>query len=247
VTRIHRKKITTSALVVVALAGLAWAFMDYRSWLSLGPGGVPYNLAGWAQVTWFRLWKHDPLDTTLFDRNIGQPGDVRGLGELLARAGPRPHIDPHPIPHRQRDQHGDEPARQELKQVFDDKVKGDALLLTYRTSQFERRNEAVSLREPDKGNAATNARGEIAHIHPSDGSMHMTLSPSDAKKVIEAGWGELHALAGQNGRLPATYMMIYSPRNREEIAVAAQILEAAVTYAAGRPVKAPSLADPTAP
>jgi hypothetical protein len=63
--------------------------------------------------------------------------------------------------------------------------------------------------------------------------MHMTLSPSDAKKVIEAGWGELHSLADDNGRLPATYTMIYSPRSKEEVEVAEQILEAAVKYAAG--------------
>lgn len=45
-----RKKITGLVLlVVVALAG--WVWLDYRSWLALGPGGVPYNLAGWAQVT----------------------------------------------------------------------------------------------------------------------------------------------------------------------------------------------------
>ena len=38
---------------------------------------------------------------------------------------------------------------------------------------------------------------EIGHMHPTDGSMHMILSPSDAKVVIESGWGELHGLAGQ--------------------------------------------------
>ena len=89
------------------------------------------------------------------------------------------------------------------------------------------------MREPGKGNTRTRAQGEIAHIHPSDGSMHMTLSPSDAKTVIEAGWGELHPLAGLNEGLPATYIMIYSPRSTEENAVIERILKAAVEYAAG--------------
>ena len=63
-TRSNRRKRTAAALVAVALAGGAWVIIDYRSWLALGPGGVPYNLAGWAQVTWLRLWKQDPLDSS---------------------------------------------------------------------------------------------------------------------------------------------------------------------------------------
>ena len=60
--------------------------------------------------------------------------------------------------------------------------------------------------------------------------MHMILSPSDTKEVIQKGWGELHGLAGQ-GRAAKTYLMIYSPRTKEELDVARKILEAAVKYA----------------
>jgi hypothetical protein len=228
-----RKKVMIPALLIVVFGVGIWVWMDYRSWLALGPGGVPYNLDGWAQVTWMRLWKHDPLDTSIFEKNIGKEWDVRGLGELPKRGGDRPHIDPHPIPHRQKDQFGDEQMRQELRQIFDREIADNGQLLIYEKSHFERRNDAVWLREPNRGNPNTRAQGEVAHIHPSDGSMHMTLSPSDAKKVIEAGWGELHSLADDNGRLPATYTMIYSPRSKEEVEVAEQILEAAVKYAAG--------------
>lgn len=37
---------------------------------------------------------------------------------------------------------------------------------------------------------------ELAHIHHLDGSLHIVLSPQDARKVIQRGWGELHPLAG---------------------------------------------------
>lgn len=227
------KKITLLAILAVILGAAIWGYFDYQSWLALGPGGVPYNLNGWAQVTWMRLWKKNPLDTAHFEQSIGKEGDSQGLSELPRREGNRPHIDPHPVPHRQKDQFGDEQTRQALQQIFDNEIANNAQLLTYQKSHFERRNDAIFLREPKKGNLTTKAQGEIAHIHPSDGSMHMTLSPSDAKKVIEAGWGELHSLAGEDGVLPATYMMIYSPRNKEENAVAEQILKAAVKYAAG--------------
>ncbi|MBK5299520.1 MAG: hypothetical protein JJE40_20420 [Vicinamibacteria bacterium] len=216
--------------IVAGLAG--WAYTDYRSWLALGPGGVPYNLQGWAQVTWFRFQMRNSLDTSFIEAQIGRQGDSRGFDELTARPGQRPRVDPHPIPHRQLDQFGDKETRRAQQALFDTVTSGNHLLV-YRKSVFERRNDAVCLREPITGNQTTAAQGEIAHIHPSDGSMHMTLSPTDAPRVIHAGWGELHGLAGVNGRLPATYTMVYSPRNEKEIAVVEQILHAAVKYAAG--------------
>lgn len=227
------RKTNTWLVLLVLLAVAGWGWMDYRSWLALGPGGVPYNLAGWAQVTWMRLGAHDPFDMSLFEVHIGTAQDMAVLGPLQTRAGARPHVDPHPIPHRQTDQHGDEQARVALKELFDREVTGHADLLHYKKSHFEQRNDAIWLREPQKGNPAARAQGEIAHIHPSDGSMHMTLSPSDAKQVIGARWGELHTLAGATDRLPATYVMLYSPRDSDERAVIEQILQAAVRYAAG--------------
>lgn len=60
--------------------------------------------------------------------------------------------------------------------------------------------------------------------------MHIILSPTDTKEVTEKGWGELHGLAGQ-GAAAKTYMMIYSPRNEEELEITKKILEAAIKYA----------------
>jgi hypothetical protein len=37
---------------------------------------------------------------------------------------------------------------------------------------------------------------ELAHIHLSEGSLHVALSPQDARRVIEKKWGELHRLSG---------------------------------------------------
>jgi hypothetical protein len=64
--------------------------------------------------------------------------------------------------------------------------------------------------------------------------MHFSLSPTDTKEVMEKGWGELHGLAGQvykgNDALPPTYIMIYSPRTEQELAIVKQILQAAIKY-----------------
>jgi hypothetical protein len=67
-------------------------------------------------------------------------------------------------------------------------------------------------------------------VHPSDGSMHMILSRTDVRTVIERGWGELHPLAGVMLNLPATYVLIYSPRDMGELAVGARILNAAISH-----------------
>ncbi len=94
------------------------------------------------------------------------------------------------------------------------------------TSAFEKHNDAIWL------NGAT-ALGEIAHIHPSDGSVHVVLSPTDAGWVLEAGRGELHPLVGKGG-LSSTYMLLYSPITSSDVAVIRSILDAGVAYAEAR-------------
>jgi luciferase-like monooxygenase len=72
---------------------------------------------------------------------------------------------------------------------------------------------------------------EFAHLHPpSDGSLHMTLPPDIVAQVIQNGWAELHPLAGQFG-LPGNIVMVYGPRDEEELAVVADLLRASHEHA----------------
>ncbi len=74
---------------------------------------------------------------------------------------------------------------------------------------------------------------EFAHLHPpSDGSLHMTLPPAILDAVIDNGWAELHPLAGKDG-LPANIMMVYGPRDEEELAVVADLVRASHAFASG--------------
>lgn len=59
-------------------------------------------------------------------------------------------------------------------------------------------------------------------MHPSDGSIHVSLAPQDAKLVIGRGWGERFGLGGSV--MPVTYIMVYAPRPGEE-----EIVERIVT------------------
>jgi hypothetical protein len=72
---------------------------------------------------------------------------------------------------------------------------------------------------------------EFAHIHPPrDGSLHMTLPPAIIDKVIANGWAELHPLAGRHG-LPANIVMVYGPRDAEELTVVADLVRASHAWA----------------
>jgi hypothetical protein len=87
--------------------------------------------------------------------------------------------------------------------------------------------------------SAQNAReafmveGEFAHLHPaSDGSLHMTLPPEIVDQVIENGWAERHPLAGQYG-LPANIVMVYGPRDEDELAVVEELIRLSHAFATG--------------
>jgi Family of unknown function (DUF5519) len=72
---------------------------------------------------------------------------------------------------------------------------------------------------------------EFAHLHPpSDGSLHMALPPDVVDGVIANGWAERHPLAGRHG-LPANIVMVYGPRDDEELAVVEDLVRASHSFA----------------
>ena len=211
-----------------AAVGIGRAVRDYRAWVALGPGGLPVSWTGWWRTTRWRMAKRDPLAPV-----AAAPGraDIALLAHLPPRAGSRPRVAPHPVPHRQIEQHAPASLIPELEEWFEQAARTDPERLCYVPSHFEKRHRAVTLREACRcHHDALGAHGEVGHVHPSDGSMHMILSPSDARTVIERGWGERHGLAGVRLGLPPTYTMIYAPRTRAEIATITSILDAAIGY-----------------
>jgi hypothetical protein len=71
-------------------------------------------------------------------------------------------------------------------------------------------------------------------------SWHVVLAPDDARAVVELGWAEFHPLSGFGSSEPG-FVMIYAPRNVEEVAVLQRILFAALEYAKDRDAAAPVL------
>jgi hypothetical protein len=73
---------------------------------------------------------------------------------------------------------------------------------------------------------AFQAGREFAHLHPSDdGSLHMTLPPRVYDEVLAKGWGEPHPLSGT--------MLIWGPRDAQELEVVWDLLKVSYAYALG--------------
>ena len=82
---------------------------------------------------------------------------------------------------------------------------------------------------------AKKTKREIAHVHTGvdsgDYSLHLCVSPTDCKEVITKQWGERMTLAGT--LMPQEYLIIYTPRTEEEVAVVKNIVEAAIGFMTG--------------
>ncbi|OUS05407.1 hypothetical protein A9Q96_11705 [Rhodobacterales bacterium 52_120_T64] len=75
---------------------------------------------------------------------------------------------------------------------------------------------------------------EFAHVHPHyDGSMHLMLPISCTRELFAKGWGEPHPMAA-TGMIPETAVMVFAPRNEEEIETALKILATSYDFALGK-------------
>ncbi len=74
---------------------------------------------------------------------------------------------------------------------------------------------------------------EFAHLHPvPDQSLHATLPPELANEAIATGWAELHPFA-MRGLIPPTTVMLYAPRDPDELEVVFSLVAAAYRFAGG--------------
>lgn len=72
---------------------------------------------------------------------------------------------------------------------------------------------------------------EVAHVHPAENSLHVYVSPPDAKLVIQRGWGQRFPVTWI---APPSWIMVYAPRNEDEVEIVREIVRAAVCFAVGQ-------------
>lgn len=153
------------------------------------------------------------------------------LPNLPRRRGPRPRTTP-TNPHAQLDQHAPAGLIEELARR--------CFALPDVDEQLSRISvpgaRALVLAEdvaPGPPEAFIIGR-EFAHIHPlPDGSLHMALPPDTARLAMEQGWAEPHPVA-RMGWIPPTIVMVYAPRDPDELKTVMALVQASHAFACGR-------------
>lgn len=157
------------------------------------------------------------------------------LKTIPPRAGGRAKIMPRILPQRQFVEHIDPSTRDRLIHLVHDLVEEHPELFELKPSKTEGgtadglyiRDDLATMNSEVRSNSRIDK--EIAHSHPSENSLHVWLSNPDARKVIEAGWGQRFCLP----TTPSGLIMVYAPRNSSEMDVVEDIVKASAHWATG--------------
>jgi hypothetical protein len=72
---------------------------------------------------------------------------------------------------------------------------------------------------------------EFAHVHPDpDHSLHAMLPTDTVTEAVDAGWAEPHPVA-LRGLIPPTAVMLYAPRDEQELDVIERLVRASHAFA----------------
>ena len=255
-------RVTVAAAAIGVAPLLLWrAAANYRAWLALDAGGLPYNPLGYVINAMLRpLARFDTRVPAPYDRAALEPlygpeafvsylhdGEEGGAAELPCRAGPRPGVPTFVAPQRQTTQglaDGDG-AGLRARQVACLEALARANPDVFKTAPSEaegRHHGALWLVDGGAGargrgrgrgvaGLAWGLRGEFAHPH-GEGSAHLVLSLADAETLVARGWAERHPLSGGRGLLPWGYVLVYAPRDDDEFALWSRVLLASARFIA---------------
>ncbi|KAF7884383.1 uncharacterized protein EAF02_004719 [Botrytis sinoallii] len=237
---------------IIALAPIPWiVYNDYHNFISLGPGGTPSTLLGYVKITYLRIFAlSDPYSPPRIPEGT-EPGYIQAARKTLPfRSGPRPKV-AGIAPQRQISQYGSRAMYELLCTSLSNFAHRHSDKLKTGVSCFEKKGLALFSLKPIN----TTCNGEICHVHHSDNSYHMNLHPEDAAIVLENGWGERHPMAGASAPqavadffsylpislsawfsprvVPEQFVLIYAPRNKDELQVVCHIIEAAAFWVSG--------------
>lgn len=227
----------TGAAVVSATLFII-AYRDYRAYCALGDHGLPGNFQGWR--TQLKLARNSRKDTTVpMPYDLETEAAAAGAHSkesfiaqsfLPLRTGGRPTIPGFAAPQRQVTETASAAMKERMYSYMEELARANAALLQYELSTLEGPVPALQLnKNQERPLWLRKTRGELAHIHPPDGSTHLVLSLVDSKEVIEKGWGQRHRLSGT--LLGWGYTLMYAPRNDDEFELWKGVVTAAAGYA----------------
>ncbi|KAI1761803.1 hypothetical protein GGR53DRAFT_453903 [Hypoxylon sp. FL1150] len=244
-----------TGLAVAAAPLLAYAHSCYTEWLTLGRGGVPYNVIGWfAQTLLHPFARRDtrsPVPTSFASASavaaLYGPAATKSYLAAWARgrrrSGTRPDVPAFVAPQRQTTEKAGLEVVERQKAFVVALARANPAVFEVRDSGLEGPlHQALFLRSFAEEAADVEIRtrlgrgsgGELAHVH-GEGSTHVTVSTADATALVEAGWAERHKLSGVGGRramLPFGYVLLYAPRGRDEFEFWREVVVAGARYAA---------------
>lgn len=202
-------------------------------WAEREPGGheltakTVTEVGAWLEQRLAFLHDHGPSP-------VGPPADPVAWptlpgGQLPNRAGPPPQVSV-TTPQQQESQN----APAEMQEALHTRLAALDAVVTAPSRISVPGARAFTLAPVDAGGPddAYIVPGEFAHLHPAfDGSLHLTLPIPQAHDVLGKGWGVAHPLAGI--RLTPGMIMVFGPRNDNELDVVAGIVAASHAYARG--------------
>ncbi|PSN73514.1 hypothetical protein BS50DRAFT_569038 [Corynespora cassiicola Philippines] len=227
------------ACAAVSLTGLTfWA--DFRSWKQFGTGGTPPTLKGYIKIRRWGLYLLFKRQNLLDVSPIPDEGaSYLDAESIPVREGSRPSLTRWTLPQRQHPT----PISTKTTSYLDNLMQDFATSSTfspYITSGPSKTEggtgHAVYIR-PEVDTINPNAHKifyEVAHVHPTDHSLHVYASTKDARLVIEKGWGARFPV---EWLAPSSWIMVYAPRDDGEAKVVNDIVRAAVCFAAGKDIK----------
>jgi phospholipase/carboxylesterase len=141
-------------------------------------------------------------------------------------------------PHEQLDQLGPEELYHELHRrcfsLLPGVAEGDSLI-SFPESRALLLDTEQAVGPPESIMWSDEPKHEFAHIHPfPDSSMHVHLPLELAVFVTGFRWGEPHAVV-RWGFSPATAVMLYAPRNEQELETIWSLVEESYRFATGQP------------
>ncbi|KAM7194533.1 hypothetical protein V8F20_007889 [Naviculisporaceae sp. PSN 640] len=224
-----------ASLCATAILGIAWTINDFLAWRSFGTGGTPPTWFGYLRMTKHRI-NFLFAGPDLLDPSPHSTSGACYLPSALPhRAGPRARIMPRIMPQRQVPEPITPETRARLHSLVRDLAEKHADFLEYKLShtEGETTDGLYALSTCKSLNPRAQQDGllqrEIAHAHPADNSLHVWLSGPDARKVMEAGWGQRFPLQW----VDQGWTMVYAPRNQAEMDVVEDIVKAGVGWVTG--------------